>query len=123
MHTKTEELITEYIDDIDAEDYAKVFFAAIREAYGYASSSIVFDLYNALTSIGITDNDIKNSKSNDLQLCKYFENIWTSINSFGVLEVTAAWEFIDNNTYYSALCLYKLNDKLMFKYPVEGQTK
>lgn len=116
MHIKTEELINEYIDDIDDADYAKVFFAAIREAYGYASSKIVFDLYDALISIDITDNDIKNSKSNDLELCKQFENIWTSIKTSGVLEVIAAWEFIDNNTYYSALCLYKLDDKLMFKY-------
>ena len=116
MHSKTEEIINDYIDDIDTEDYAKVFFAAIREAYGYISSTIVFDLYNALRSIGITDNDIKNSKSNDLELCKYFENIWTSIKTSGVLEVISAWEFIDNNIYYSALCLYKLNGKLMFKY-------
>ena len=122
MHSKTEELINDYIDDIDDADYAKVFFAAIREAYSYASSKIVFDLYDALISIGITDSDIKDSKSNDLALCKKFENIWASIKTSGVIDVIAAWEFIDNNTYYSALCLYKLNGKLMFKY-IDDSTK
>ena len=125
MHTKTEELITEYIDDIDAGDFAKVFFEAIRKAYGYLSSSIVFDLYDALKTIGISDQDIKNSKSNDLALCRQFENIWTSTEAVGVLEVITAWEFIDNNTYYSALCLYKLDNKLMFKYiddTIKGST-
>ena len=114
MHIKTEELINDYIDSIDDGDFAKVFFEAIREAYGYISSSIVFDLYDALTSIGITGQDIKNSKSNDLVLCRQFENIWTSVSNYGVLEVLAAWE-LTNSTDYSALCLYLFNNELKFK--------
>lgn len=114
MQSRTEKLIIEYIDDIDTGDFAKVFFEAIREAYAYLEADIVFDLYRALSLIGITDQDIKNSKSNDLALCRQFENIYTSISSNGVLEVLAAWELVDS-TDYSGICLYLFNDELQFK--------
>ena len=115
MHSKTEEIINEYIDVIDEGDFSTVFFAAITEANGYWMANIVTDLYDAFMQIGISDEDIISSESNNFKLCDNYENIWKRSSKPGTLKVLSAYELVDNNTYFTACCLYKLNGKLSFR--------